>query len=115
MSDAIRVASEGQIAEDEAIVVDAATAGTDDDIAVFFSEGRYWALTHLCTHGQASLADGWVEAGEVECPLHGARFSLSTGAALCLPASVPVATHRVEVRDGGIWLCPEVPVEGAAL
>ncbi len=109
----IKVADVGDIEDEEALVVDGAANGTGRDIAVFFSDGEYYALDDTCTHEDASLADGWIEGQEVECPIHSARFSLCTGAALCLPASIPARTHRVEVRGDEIWLYPGVPVEGA--
>lgn len=113
MPEPIKVANVGDIEDEEAIVVDGATNGTGEDIAVFFSAGQYFALNDTCTHEDASLADGWIEGEEVECPIHSAKFSLCTGAALCLPASIPARTHRVELRGDEVWLYPGEPVEGA--
>jgi len=107
----IRVAAVGDIADEEAIVVDGAANGTGAPIAVFHAQGRYWALDDTCSHERASLAEGWVEDDVVSCPLHGAEFSLETGEALSLPATRPVRTHRVEVRDSQIWLYPGVPAD----
>ncbi|WP_416981142.1 bifunctional 3-phenylpropionate/cinnamic acid dioxygenase ferredoxin subunit [Streptomyces sp. T028] len=102
----VRVAAVGDIEEGEALKVPAGTTGHDDAIAVFHDDGAYYALDDTCSHGRASLADGWIENGEVECPLHGARFCLRTGQPQCMPATTGVRAHRVEVRDGGIWLHP---------
>ncbi|CEA09183.1 3-phenylpropionate/cinnamic acid dioxygenase ferredoxin subunit [Arthrobacter saudimassiliensis] len=109
MSEGIRVAAVDEIDEGEAVVVDAETAGTDDDISVFHSEGRFYALNDTCTHEEASLAEGWIEDGEVECPVHSARFCLRDGKALCLPATVNARTHRVAVVDGEVFLYPGEP------
>lgn len=109
MSEGIRVAAAEEIEKGEAVTVDAQTAGTGDDIAVFHSDdGNFYALNDTCTHEEASLAEGWVEDGEVECPVHSARFCLKTGAALCLPATVDAVAHRVEVVDGEVILYPGV-------
>ncbi|MEL4358985.1 MULTISPECIES: non-heme iron oxygenase ferredoxin subunit [unclassified Luteococcus] len=113
MPEPLKVAMVGDIAEDEALVVDAATNGTGEDIAVIFSDGKYRAISDICTHEYASLADGWIEGDEVECPLHAARFHLDTGAALCLPATVAVKTYRTEVRGDEIWLHPSEAAQGA--
>lgn len=113
MSDPIRVAGVGDIQDEEALVVPKSVTGWDDDIAVFFSNGQYRALDDTCTHEKASLADGWIEGDEVECPIHSSRFSLCTGAVLCLPATIPARTHRVELRGEEIWLHVGVPVDGA--
>ncbi|MCC3281519.1 bifunctional 3-phenylpropionate/cinnamic acid dioxygenase ferredoxin subunit [Arthrobacter caoxuetaonis] len=107
MSEGIRVAAADEIGEGEAVTVDARVAGTADDIAVFHSDdGNFYALNDTCTHEEASLSEGWIEDGEVECPVHSARFCLKTGQALCLPATVNAVAHRVEVVDGDVILHP---------
>lgn len=114
MSEGMRVCAVEEIESGEARVVGRDTAGTGDDIAVFNDEGEFFALDDTCTHALASLAEGWVEDAEVECPLHAARFSLRTGEALSLPATKAARCHRVQVRDGAVWLFPgEAPVEQA--
>ncbi len=102
------------VPEGGAVVVDRSVAGTGDDVAVFHDEGEFFALDDTCTHQEASLAEGWVEDGEVECPLHAARFSLRTGEALSLPAVRGARCHRVEVRDGEVWLLPGEPCPAQA-
>ena len=55
-------------------------AWTDPPIAVFHTDdGDVLAIDDTCTHQDASLADGWLEGCEVECPLHASRFDLRTG------------------------------------
>jgi len=102
----IRVAEVGDIEDGEALKVPAEATGHGDAIAVFHDGGAYYALDDTCSHGRASLSEGWIEDGEVECPLHSARFCLKSGEPQCMPATVAARTHRVEVRDGGIWLHP---------
>lgn len=103
---AIKVGAVGALGDDEALVVPRATAGTVDDIAVIYSDGQYFAIDNTCTHEQTSLAEGWIEAGCVECPLHSSNFRLSDGAALSLPAKQGVACHTIEVVDGDLMLTP---------
>lgn len=110
MSDGIRVAAVEDVETGEALVLDTALTGTAEAISLFRDDdGTYYALDDTCSHEDASLADGWIEAGEVECPLHATRFCLADGKPMCLPATKPVATHRVEVRDGEVYLFPGVP------
>src|SRR3954451_6702246 len=72
-------------------------------IAVFHTEdGELFAIDDTCTHQDASLADGWVEGCEVECPLHASKFNLRTGAGDAPPAKLPVRVHEVKVVDGDI-------------
>ncbi|GAA1768051.1 bifunctional 3-phenylpropionate/cinnamic acid dioxygenase ferredoxin subunit [Kocuria aegyptia] len=74
-------------------------------IAVFHTEeGELFALDDTCTHQDASLADGYVEDCEVECPLHASKFNLRTGAVDAPPAKLPVRTHVVTVVDGDIMV-----------
>jgi 3-phenylpropionate/trans-cinnamate dioxygenase ferredoxin subunit len=111
MSTGIRVAAVGDIAEGEGIVVDKSVTGTADNIALLRDDdGSVWALDDTCTHETASLAEGWVEGGYVECPLHASKFCLKNGEVSGLPATKDVCPHRVEVRDGEVYLFPgEVP------
>ena len=106
MDNSVRVGSVGDLGEDEALVVPRETAGTADDIAVILSGGRYFAVDNSCTHAQASLAEGWIEAGCIECPLHSAAFSLESGAALTPPARTGVATHTITVAGDALMLTP---------
>lgn len=110
MPEGFRACSVTDIPTGEAMVIPAASIGTDDDIAIFHIEdGAFYALNDTCTHEEASLADGWVEGDVVECPLHSAEFCLRTGAALCLPATVAARTHAVEVRGDDVILFPGIP------
>ena len=42
-------------------------------------------------------------SGEIECVLHGARFDIRDGRALCAPAYSPVPKFPVKLEHGGIW------------
>ena len=74
-------------------------------VAVFHTEeGEFYAIDDTCTHQDASLAEGWLEGCEVECPLHASRFDLRTGAVDAPPAKRPVRTHQVTVDGDDVWL-----------
>lgn len=106
MSDGIVVAQTDDIPEGEAIKVDASVAGTVDDIAIFNDEGEFFALDDTCSHEKASLSDGWIEDGVVECPLHAGKFCLKDGAVLSMPATEDMACHRLVVDGSDIRLIP---------
>lgn len=107
MTTGIRVASLDDVPEGEGLAVSSDVTGTGDDIAILRDEdGSVWALDDTCTHETASLADGWVEDGYVECPLHASKFCLRNGAVEGLPATKDTVAHRVEVRDGEVYLYP---------
>ena len=71
----------------------------DHDVAVCNVGGQFYAIDDLCTHDGGSLDQGELEGDEIECPRHGARFNVTTGEAIQLPAFEPVETHEVRV-DG---------------
>lgn len=80
-------------------------------VAVFNVDGAFYAVADLCTHGNASMADGYLEDdATVECPLHTARFCLKTGRPMCLPATEPLRTFPVIVEGDSLF----VEVEEAA-
>lgn len=79
-STGVQVAEVDDIDDGEALKVPAEITGHGDAIAVFRDAGAYYALDDTCSHGQASLSEGWIEDGEVECPLHSARFLPEIGA-----------------------------------
>src|SRR5689334_10953687 len=66
-------------------------------IALFHVDGNFYATNDICTHEEASLSEGDLEGEVVECPHHGARFNVRTGAVLSLPATQPVQTYPVRV------------------
>jgi len=107
MAEPIHIGAAADIPAGEARVILAETAGTSGDVAVFHTDdGDFHAIDDTCTHQDASLAEGWLEGTKVECPLHSAEFCLTTGEALCLPATQPVRVHGIQERDGELWLTP---------
>ncbi len=69
-------------------------------IAVFRSEGEFYAISNVCTHAFAMLTDGWLDGLVIECPLHGAQFDITTGMVLTGPAEIPLRVFQVRVADG---------------
>ena len=76
-------------------------------IALFKVGDTIYALGDRCSHAEASLAEGEVFDTEIECPRHGAAFDLTTGEALTLPATSPVATYAAEIEGGTVYLMIE--------
>ncbi len=70
----------------------------DQPVAVFCLDDGYYAIDDLCTHDGGPLADGHLEGDVIECPRHGAKFDVKTGAVLSLPAVAPVPTYDVRVE-----------------
>ena len=62
------------------------------------------AIANLCTHDNGPLGEGTLADGLVECPRHGARFDVRTGAVKALPAVRPVKTYPVKVDGNDIFV-----------
>jgi 3-phenylpropionate/trans-cinnamate dioxygenase ferredoxin subunit len=74
----------------------------DRAIAVCNVGGQLFAVDDVCTHDEGSLEQGELEGFEIECPRHGARFDVRTGAAKVLPAVLPIETFGVRVQGQDI-------------
>jgi 3-phenylpropionate/trans-cinnamate dioxygenase ferredoxin subunit len=94
----VTVASVGEILPERVSVY----AIGDHDVAVCNVGGEFYAIDDLCTHDGGSLDQGELEGDQIECPRHGARFDVRTGAAVQLPAFQPVETHAVRIDGGAI-------------
>ena len=89
----VTVARVGEIADGAVKVVRI----EDQPIALFRLGDAFYAMDDMCSHDGGPLAEGRIDGTTIECPRHGARFDIRTGAVLCLPASSPVATYAVRV------------------
>ena len=73
---------------------------------VMDSAGAVHALGDTCTHGDISLAEGFVEDDTLECWAHGSKFELTSGKPLTLPAYEPVPVYNVTITDGDVYIDP---------
>lgn len=73
-------------------------------VAIWNVEGEYFATSDTCTHEEASLSEGDLWDGIIECPLHGAQFDVRTGRVMSLPAIFPLATYPVKVENGALYV-----------
>jgi nitrite reductase/ring-hydroxylating ferredoxin subunit len=96
----IELCAVADLPEDEGLQV--AVEGRPPVAVFLLEDGEIAVIDDTCTHQDASLAQGWLEGCEVECPLHAAAFNLRTGVPT-LPATVPVRVYAAEVRDGRVW------------
>jgi len=78
---------------------------TGAGIIVFNLDGELYALENLCSHEEFELSYGEFDpaSSSIECILHGARFDVRGGQALCAPAYEPVAKFPIKREHGGIW------------
>ncbi len=77
----------------------------DVRIALFNLDGELYAIEDVCTHDGGPLVEGDVIEGcLVECPRHGARFDIRTGAAVRMPAFEPTNTYEVRVDGNDVYV-----------
>jgi len=65
-------------------------------------DGKYYAFDDTCTHKHCSLGEGFLEGTVVECPCHGARFDVTQGQVVSLPATLPIKTYAVKEENGAL-------------
>lgn len=66
--------------------------------------GEVYAISNICSHEQIELSDGDLQGSEVECPAHGSRFDVITGAADGFPAEDPVSSYPVTIDGDDIYV-----------
>jgi 3-phenylpropionate/trans-cinnamate dioxygenase ferredoxin subunit len=72
------------------------------DLCVVRQGSEVFAIDDICSHAEASLSEGDVTPGKIECWLHGAEFDLRSGEALTPPAIAPVATYSVTIEGESV-------------
>ncbi|WP_280763392.1 non-heme iron oxygenase ferredoxin subunit [Prescottella agglutinans] len=82
------------------------TVPGDVAVALYRNDfGDFYATADICTHEEWSLgSDSDLEGNEVICPLHMARFDITSGKPLCFPATIALTTFDVEIQDGKVYI-----------
>lgn len=122
MTERIKVAIEGELAEGERKIVETEQGVS---IGVFNIEGEYHALMNWCLHQNGPVCEGSVElelTGEptdigewdeerytdkrvVKCPWHGWEYYLETGKVVGAD-DMAIPSYEVEVEDGSVYVHP---------
>lgn len=71
-------------------------------LALCNAEGAIYAIADACTHDDGPLGEGHLDGHAIECPRHGARFDVRSGAVTRMPAAFPVRSYPVRVENGEI-------------
>src|SRR3989442_11767562 len=98
MSDFTRVASTSEIPNGKMKKV---MVGSQQ-VLVSNVKGKYYAIGNVCTHLGGPLDRGILEDREVQCPLHGSRFDVTTGQVKRGAATRPELVYDIKVEDGSI-------------
>ncbi len=77
----------------------------DDRLVVLVRvAGQFYCVDDVCTHDGGTLGDGELEDDCLVCPRHGAKFRVSDGAAVTMPATEPTVIHEVEVHGNDVLI-----------
>jgi anthranilate 1,2-dioxygenase large subunit len=71
-------------------------------VALYKLDGEVFATHGICTHAMAILADGFVEDGKIECPLHQGLFDIKSGKALTAPLTEDLRTYPVKIEGNDV-------------
>lgn len=78
-----------------------------EPVCLYNIGGALYATHDTCTHGHASLADGFiVEDALIECPLHQGTFDIRSGRAVGVPCTEDIRVYVVRIEDGKVFLKP---------
>ncbi|MGH6670550.1 MAG: non-heme iron oxygenase ferredoxin subunit [Xanthobacteraceae bacterium] len=94
----VRICAQAEVGSDS---VKAYEVG-DRRLAVFNLGGAFYVTDDECTHASASLADGMLEDGVIECCLHFGAFDVKTGEVKAPPCSQALRTYKVVLQGDDV-------------
>jgi 3-phenylpropionate/trans-cinnamate dioxygenase ferredoxin component len=102
MSEFVQVAKTSEVPDPGKLLVEVG----ESLVVLIHAAGHWYALDDICTHDGGPLSEGPLDAaqGTIECPRHGAKFDVKTGAALTMPATKPTRSHEVKVEGEQVFV-----------
>ena len=83
----------------------------DNEVLIANVNGNYFAVGSMCTHFGGDLSEGKLDGNIVTCPVHKARFDVTTGKVVSPPAEAlerpnidDLQTYFVKVQDQDIMI-----------
>ncbi|MGI9517931.1 MAG: non-heme iron oxygenase ferredoxin subunit [Pirellulaceae bacterium] len=77
----------------------------EDRLAIVFNiEGQFYCIDDVCTHDGGPLSDGELAGCTIACPRHGAKFDVTTGQALTMPATEDTVCHDVKLDGESVYV-----------
>ena len=78
----------------------------DERILLVNLEGQLHAVDEICSHAYAPLSEGDLVGSEIECPLHGSAFEVTTGEPMSPPADENLTVYPVRVEGTDVLVGP---------
>lgn len=98
----VKVADVGELSPGDMKAVDVG----EDQVLLTNVGGTIYACGNLCTDALAPLSEGELDGEQVECPLHGSVFDVTTGEALDAPADENLQVFQVRIDGQDILVGP---------
>lgn len=99
MAEFVQAAKTSEVKENEGTLV----IVNDQEIALFSSGGKFYAIDNSCPHMGGPLAEGEIEGASVTCPWHAWTFNLATGECETMPGA-EVGCYEVKVDGDDILI-----------
>jgi nitrite reductase/ring-hydroxylating ferredoxin subunit len=106
----VRVCAQSDIAPESAKAYEVG----DKRLAVYNVDGHFYVTDDECTHASASLADGMLEDGIIECSLHFGAFDVKTGEVKAPPCSIALRTYKVLLQGDDVYVDLDKDAAGEA-
>jgi ferredoxin-nitrite reductase len=74
-----------------------------EEMAIFKNDGKVFGVQNTCPHEGGQLCNGWLESGEVVCPLHGYKFNLQSGVCSTDP-KLKIKVFKLVAQGDGVTL-----------
>jgi nitrite reductase/ring-hydroxylating ferredoxin subunit len=100
MANLVRVCSAVELQPSDKTTVQA----EGQSILVANVNGKFYAVSNICTHQYAELVNGFLTDDMITCPLHLSRFKMETGEVLDPPATEPLKTYKVVQQGNDIYV-----------
>ena len=98
----VKVADLGELSPGDMKAVDVG----GEQVLLVNVDGTIYACDEICSHAYAGLSEGDLNGNEIECPLHGANFNVTTGECLTPPAEDNLRVYPVQIDGQDILVGP---------
>ena len=98
----VKVCQVGELSPGDMMAVEVA----GEQVLLANVDGNYHAIEDICSHAYASLSEGDLDGHQVECPLHGSSFDVTTGEPQTPPAEGSVRVYQVRIEGDDVLLAP---------
>jgi nitrite reductase/ring-hydroxylating ferredoxin subunit len=78
------------------------------EVLIIKDNGKYYATSHLCTHEDYDLADGFLDDHQLICPNHFATFDPKDGKVISPPEGAgdisPLKSYITKIENGDVMV-----------